>query len=153
MQYAVIFDRIFRFAITGSRVRNYDGLGGQLLFAWLHQHHVLHWTDTQLTIDWAEVPDVVVELSDAINDLYWKSIDRPKIAHWLAAYDLVAGTLTPHPASKWAVRDLALEGLPRELTDAVMDDEFPLSMFYEALSKKMTDVIESTSGITGALVE
>ncbi len=153
VQYAVIFDRIFRFAITGSRVRNYDGLGGQLLFAWLHQHHVLHWTDTQLAIDWAEVPDVVVELSDAINDLYWKSIDRPKIAHWLAAYDLVAGTLTPHPASKWAVRDLALEGLPRELTDAVMDDEFPLSMFYEALSKKMTDVIESTSGITGAPVE
>ncbi|MFM9876869.1 MAG: DUF6421 family protein [Rhodoglobus sp.] len=149
VQYAVIFDRIFRFAITGSRVRNYDGVGGQLLFAWLHQHHVLHWTDTQLTIDWADVPDVVVELSDAINDLYWKSIDRPKIAHWLAAYDLVAGTLTPHPASKWAVRDLALEVLPRELTDAVMDDEFPLSMFYEALSKKMTDVIESTSGITG----
>src|SRR5690606_21787449 len=26
VQYAVIFDRIFRFAITGSRVRNYDGL-------------------------------------------------------------------------------------------------------------------------------
>src|SRR5690606_8101969 len=37
VQSAVIFDRIFRFAITGSRVRNYDGLGGQLLFAWLHQ--------------------------------------------------------------------------------------------------------------------
>jgi len=148
VQYAVIFDRIFRFAITGSRVRNYDGLGGQLLFAWLHQHHVLHWTDTQLTIDWAEVPDVVVALSDEINELYWKSIDRPKVAHWLAAYDLVASTLTPHPASRWAVRDLPLEGQPRELTDAVMDDEFPLSMFYEALSKKMTDVIESTSGIT-----
>ncbi len=148
VQYAVIFDRIFRFAITGSRVRNYDGVGGQLLFAWLHQHHVLHWTDTQLTIDWADVPDVVVSLSDAINDLYWHSIDRPKVAHWLAAYDLVAGTLTPHPASKWAVRDLPLEGLPRELTDQVMDDEFPLSMFYEALSKKMTAVIESTSGIT-----
>ncbi|HYH77388.1 MAG TPA: DUF6421 family protein, partial [Arthrobacter sp.] len=26
VQYAIIFDRIFRFAITGSRVRNYDGL-------------------------------------------------------------------------------------------------------------------------------
>ena len=152
VQYAVIFDRIFRFAITGSRVRNYDGLGGQLLFAWLHQHHVLHWTDTQLTIDWADVPDVVVALSDEINELYWKSIDRPKVAHWLAAYDLVASTLTPHPASKWAVRDLPLEGLPRELTDAVMDDEFPLSMFYEALSKKMGDVIESTSGITASSV-
>ncbi|MEQ1734919.1 MAG: DUF6421 family protein [Rhodoglobus sp.] len=153
VQYAVIFDRIFRFAITGTRARNYDGVGGQLLFAWLHQHHVLHWTDTQLTIDWADVPDVVVALSDAINDLYWHSIDRPKVSHWLAAYDLVASTLTPHPASKWATRDLPLEGLPRELTDQVMDDEFPLSMFYEALSKKMTAVIESTSGVTGASVE
>jgi hypothetical protein len=148
VQYAVIFDRIFRFAITGSRVRNYDGLGGQLLFAWLHQHHVLHWTDTRLTIDWAEVPDVVVALSDAINDLYWASIDRPKVAHWLAAYDLVSSTLTPHPASKWAVRDLPLDGPPKGLTDAVLDDEFPLSMFYEALSKKMADVIASTAGIT-----
>ncbi len=150
VQYAVIFDRIFRFAITGTRVRNYDGLGGQLLFAWLHQHGVLHWTDTRLTIDWAEVPDVVVALSDAINELYWRSIDRPKVAHWLAAYDLVSSTVTPHPASRWAARDLPLEGTPRELTDAVMDDEFPLSMFYEALAKKMTQVIESTAGITGA---
>jgi len=148
VQYAVIFDRIFRFAITGSRVRNYDGLGGQLLFAWMHQHHVLNWTDTALTIDWPDVQDVVIALSDEINDLYWKSIDRPKTAHWLAAYDLVSTTLTPHPASKWAVRDLPLDGPPRGLTDAVMDDEFPLSMFYEALGKKMAAVIESTAGIT-----
>ena len=34
------FDRLFRFPITGDRVRNYDGLGGQLLFAYLHQHDV-----------------------------------------------------------------------------------------------------------------
>jgi hypothetical protein len=149
VQYAVLFDRIFRFAITGSRVRNYDGLGGQLLFAWLHQHHVLHWTDTQLTIDWDEVPDVVIALSDSINDLYWHSIDRPKMAHWLAAYALVAETLTPNPASRWAVRDLPLDGPPKGLTDAVLDDEFPLSMFYEALGKKMAGVIESTAGITG----
>jgi hypothetical protein len=149
VQYAVIFDRIFRFAITGSRVRNYDGLGGQLLFAWMHQHHVLHWTDTQLAIDWTEVADVVIALSDEINELYWRSIDRPKMAHWLAAYDLVSATLTPNPASRWAVRDLPLDGPPKGLTDAVMDDEFPLSMFYEALAKKMAGVIESTSGITG----
>src|SRR5699024_9883753 len=84
VQYAVIFDRIFRFALTGSRSRNYDGLGGQLLFAWLHQRGVLHWTDTTLTIDWHDVPDVVVALGDAINDLYWRSIDRPKKSHWLA---------------------------------------------------------------------
>jgi len=150
VQYAVIFDRIFRFAITGNRVRNYDGLGGQLLFAWMHQHHVLHWTDTRLTFDWDAVPDVVIALGKQIDELYWASIDRPKKAHWLAAYDMIAETLTPNPASVWA------EGLPREVlagapkgyTDAVLDDEFPLSMFFEALEKKMKTVIASTAGIT-----
>jgi hypothetical protein len=151
-QYAILFDRLFRFPLTGSRVRNYDGLGGQLLFAWLHQRDVLHWTDTSLAIDWAEVPDVVVALSDAIDHLYWQSIDRPKTAHWLAAYDLVRSVLTPHPASRWArgLSDEILSGPPRAMTDEVLDDEFPLSMFYEALQKKMGDVIEATKGITGA---
>ena len=149
VQYAVIFDRIFRFAITGSRVRNYDGLGGQLLFAWLHQRGVLHWTDTSLTFDWDEVPAAVVALGDAIDELYWRSIDRPKTAHWLAAYDLVRGVLTPHPASLWArgLPDDVLAGPPKGFTDAVRDDEFPLSMFYEALERKMRDVIASTAGI------
>ncbi|MDQ4489658.1 DUF6421 family protein [Sinomonas sp. ASV486] len=151
VQYAVIFDRIFRFAITGGRVRNYDGLGGQLLFAWMHQHHVLHWTDTKLTIDWDRVPEVVSALGDSIDELYWRSIDRPKVAHWLAAYELVSNTVTPHPASRWAKGPdaLPLTGTPREITDQVLDDEFPLSMFYEALEKKMRSVIESTAGITG----
>lgn len=152
VQYAVIFDRIFRFAITGSRVRNYDGLGGQLLFAWLHQRGVLHWTDTALAFDWDEVPAAVVALADAIDELYWRSIDRPKTAHWLAAYDLVRATLTPNPASAWArgLPDEILAGAPKGYTDAVLDDEFPLSMFFEALDKKMKPVIESTAGITGA---
>jgi hypothetical protein len=44
---------------------------------------------------------------------------------------------------------LPLSGAPRGLTDQVLDDEFPLSMFYEALEKKMRPVIESTAGITG----
>lgn len=150
MQYAVIFDRIFRFAITGTRVRNYDGLGGQLLFAWLHQHHVLHWTDTALSFDWEAVPDVVIALGAEIDELYWASIDRPKKAHWLAAYEMLTQTLTPNPASVWA-GGLPLEvlaGAPKGYTDLVLDDEFPLSMFFEALDKKMKPVIESTVGIT-----
>jgi len=152
VQYAVIFDRIFRFAITGTRVRNYDAVGGQLLFAWLHQRDVLHWTDTALAFDWADVPAAVVALGDAIDDLYWRSIDRPKTAHWLAAYELVRSVLTPNPASAWArgLPDEVLGGAPRGYTDAVNDDEFPLSMFYEALEKKMRDVIASTAGIRAA---
>jgi hypothetical protein len=148
-RYAIVFDRIFRFPLAGGRVRNYDGLGGQLLFAWLHQHGVLHWTDSRLSIDWAALPDVVVELSDTINQLYWRSIDRPRTAHWLAAYDLVSSILTPHPASRWArgLPEDVLAGPPKGFTDAVLDDEFPLSMFYEALSRKLSPVIESTRGI------
>ncbi|WP_104199576.1 DUF6421 family protein [Cryobacterium sp. Y29] len=155
VQYAVIFDRIFRFAITGNRVRNYDGLSGQLLFAWMHQHGVLHWTDTRLTFDWEAVPDVVIALGAQIDELYWASIDRPKKAHWLAAYEMISKTLTPNPASTWA-RGLPLEvlaGAPKGYTDQVLDDEFPLSMFFEALEKKMRTVIESTAGITGSAVD
>jgi len=151
VQYAVIFDRIFRFAITGTRVRNYDAVGGQLLFAWLHQRGALHWTDTSLTFDWDAVPAAVIALGEQIDDLYWRSIDRPKIAHWLAAYELVSATLTPHPASEWSAglsRDV-LAGPPSGYTDRVLDDEFPLSMFFEALERKMRPVIESTRGITG----
>jgi hypothetical protein len=149
VQYAVVFDRIFRFAMTGTRKRNYDAVAGQLMFAWMHQHGVLHWTNNKLSIDWAALPDVVVQLGDAIDELYWRSIDRPKIAHWLAAYELVAGTLTPHPASVWAkgADALPVEGEPGELTDQLLDDEFPLSMFYEALQRKIAPVIESTKGI------
>ncbi|WP_298742055.1 DUF6421 family protein [uncultured Microbacterium sp.] len=151
VQYAVLFDRIFRFAITGSRVRNYDGLGGQLLFAWLHQRGVLHWTDTALAFDWDDVPSAVISLADTIDRLYWESIDRPKVAHWLAAYELVRAVVTPHPASQWArgLSDDVLSGPPSGYTDAVLDDEFPLSMFFEALEKKMRPVITSTEGIRG----
>ena len=150
--YAVVFDRIFRFPLTGSRVRNYDSVAGQLLFAWLHQHGVLQWTDTQLSIDWEAMPDVVVQLSDRINELYWKSIDRPKIVHWLEAHKLLAEVLSPHPASHFLAGTVPLDGAPSGITDHVLDDEFPLSMFYEALGKKLGPTIQATAGITGARV-
>jgi hypothetical protein len=97
------------------------------------------------------VPDAVIALAEQIEQLYWRSIDRPKTAHWLAAYDLVRSVLTPNPASRWArgLPDEILAGAPKGFTDAVLDDEFPLSMFFEALDKKMKPVIESTVGIRG----
>ncbi|MFL6111575.1 MAG: DUF6421 family protein, partial [Catenulispora sp.] len=70
VQYAILFDRLFRFPITGGRVRNYDGLGGQLLFAYLHRHGFVHWTDNRLTIDWARVADGVLALREAVMELY-----------------------------------------------------------------------------------
>ncbi|MYY14046.1 MULTISPECIES: DUF6421 family protein [unclassified Streptomyces] len=152
VQYAVLFDRMFRFPVTGERVRNYDGLGGQLLFAYLHQHDVVRWTDNTLKIDWARAPQITNQLCAEIEKLYRDGIDRPKLVHWFAAYDLVARYLSPHPGSRWAKGPDALDLTkpPRKLVDDVLPDEFPLSMFYEALAKKLKHVIASTKGITAA---
>jgi hypothetical protein len=150
VQYAVLFDRLFRFPLTGERVRNYDGLGGQLLFAYLHKHDAVRWTDNKLHIDWQRAPQVTNQLCAEIEDLYRTGIDRPKLVHWFAAYDLVASYLSPHPGSVWAKGPDALDlsQPPRKLVDDVLPDEFPLSMFYEALAKKLRGVIASTKGIT-----
>ncbi|MBB6344275.1 hypothetical protein FHU36_000784 [Nonomuraea muscovyensis] len=149
VQHAILFDRLFRFPITGERVRNYDGLGGQLLFAYLHRNDIVRWTDNRLTIDWERAADGVADLRGEVEKLYRDSIDRSKLAHWLAAYELVSAYVEPHPASTWAK---GVEALPEEQkakVDAVLPDEFPLSMFYEALRRKLADVVESTKGIRG----
>ncbi|GIH71073.1 DUF6421 family protein [Sphaerimonospora thailandensis] len=147
VQYAILFDRLFRFPITGERVRNYDGLGGQLLFAYLHRSDIVRWTDNRLTIDWARVADGVADLRGEVDKLYRDGIDRPKAAHWLAAHQLVATYVEPHPTSVWRQGGRALPAEQKAMVDAVLPDEFPLSMFYEALRRKLTEVVESTRGI------
>jgi hypothetical protein len=139
VQYAILFDRLFRFPITGSRVRNYDGLGGQLLFAYLHKHGYLRWTDNQLTIDWERVAGGVVALREEVETLYRDGIDRSKVAYWGAAHDLVATYVTPASDSRWVrgVRSYPDVEDPRPLIDDVRDDEFPLSIFYVSLKQKL----------------
>ncbi|MFJ7156364.1 DUF6421 family protein [Streptomyces sp. NPDC101118] len=155
VQYAVLFDRMFRFPLSGDRNRNYDGLGGQLLFAYLHKHDVIRWTDNKLKIDWQRAPQITNQLCAEIEKLYRDGIDRPKLVHWFKAYELVSTYLAPHPGSKWAKGPDALDLTqpPRKLVDDVLPDEFPLSMFFEALSKKLKDVIASTKGITAQSAE
>src|SRR5690606_32623810 len=135
VQVAVIFDRMFRFPVTGERVSNYDGLGGQLLFAYLHKHDVVRWTDNKLSIDWERAPQVTNELCAEIDKLYLDGIDRPKLVHWFAGYELVSRNLAPHPGSTCAKGPgaLVLSLPPRKLVDDVLPAEFPLRMFYEAL--------------------
>ncbi|SFD07456.1 DUF6421 family protein [Streptomyces aidingensis] len=150
VQYAILLERLFRFPVTGERVRNYDGLGGQLLFAYLHKHDALRWTDNRLSLDWRRAREVTDRLRREIGQLYRDGIDRPKLVHWFKAYELVAAYLAPHPGSVWAkgpdALDLSLP--PRKLVDEVLPDEFPLSLFYEALQRKLRKVIASTRGIT-----
>jgi hypothetical protein len=129
--------------VTGSRVRNYDGLGGQLLFAFLHKEGYLHWTDNRLTIDWDRVADGVAALRAKVQDLYHSGIDRSKLGQWIAAHDLVATYVLPVDNSRWAKesRDLPEVEEPKELVDLVKDDEFPLSLFYVQLARKLEPVL------------
>jgi hypothetical protein len=147
VQYAILFDRLFRFPVTGSRVRNYDGLGGQLLFAFLHREGFLHWTDNRLTVDWPRIVDGVGALRERVLDLYHSGIDRSKLAQWIAAHDLVSEYVPAAEGSRWAAarRDLPDVQEPKELVDLVKDDEFPLSLFYVQLQAKLAPVLERPS--------
>jgi hypothetical protein len=139
VQYAILLDRLLRFPITGPRRRNYDGLGGQLLFAYLHRHAYLHWTDNRLTIEWERVGEGVAALHRELRELYRAGIDRTKLQHWAAAHDLVAASVAPAIGSRWARSVRGFEDLedPRPYVDLVLDDEFPLSVFYSSLRAKL----------------
>ena len=139
VQYAILLDRLLRFPVTGARVRNYDGLGGQLLFAYLHRHGYLHWSDNRLTIEWLRVGEGVRALHEEVQACYRQGIDRSKLQHWAAAHDLVAANVPPASGSVWAApaRDLADVEDPRPYVDLVLEDEFPLSIFYSSLKAKL----------------
>ena len=139
VQYAILFDRLLRFPIIGPRVRNYDGLGGQLLFAHLHRHGHVHWTDNRLTVEWGSVADGVAALREEVLALYRAGIDRSKLTHWIAGHDLVAASVTAAAGSRWAAgaRELDETGDPRGYLDLVLEDEFPLSIFYSSLKAEL----------------
>jgi hypothetical protein len=143
VQYAILFDRIFRFPVTGTRVRNYDGLGGQLLFAYLHRHGFVHWTDNRLTVEWDRLPEGVAGLRAEVETLYREGIDRSKLAQWGAAHDLVARYVPATSGSTWAAAVRVYPDVedPRGYIDDVNPDEFPLSMFYTSLKQKLQPVI------------
>ena len=137
----ILFDRLFRFPVTGDRVRNYDGLGGQLLFAYLHQHDVAALDRQPAAASTGSAPPQVTnQLCAEIETLYRDGIDRSQArpldrgaTSWSPRY------LAPHPGSTWAKGPDALPltaaaGKAR-MVDDVLPDEFPLSMFYEALPR------------------
>ena len=142
MKYAILFDRILRFPITGSRVRNYDGLGGQLLFAYLHQNGVIRWSSNRLWIDWRRLDGAVADLRGRLDALYREGIDLSRVSYWAATHDLIAEFVRPNIASQWTRENRVIsdEAEPRAWVDRVLDDEFPLSMFYETLKKKLGEL-------------
>ena len=148
VQYGVLFDRLFRFPLTGGRVRNYDGLAGQILFGYLHGTGILTWRNNTLTIDWERLPEGVDELRLEIEALYRTGISSSKVRYWIAAHDLVSKYVQPNLGSQWtpearAGRD---EADHKAWVNLVNPDEFPLSMFYQSLGAKLLPTIEASSG-------
>jgi hypothetical protein len=139
--YAILFDRIFRFPISGTRTRNYDGLGGQLLFAYLHQHDVLVWHDNQLAVRWDKLYDGMDGLRQELLALYKFGSDASKMNFWLTAHDLVSKYVPPNVASKWKKDSRAItdEFDLKKWIDLVHPDEFPLGSFHVNLQRKMTN--------------
>ncbi len=137
--WAILLDRIFRFPITGTRVRNYDALGGQLLFAYLHQKDVLVWQDNRLSIRWPLLTDAVAGLRDEVRALYKLGADCSKLTLWLAAHDLVSRYVRPNVASRWKAetREITDEEDPKKWIDLVHPDEFPLGTFHLNLQRRL----------------
>jgi hypothetical protein len=152
VQTAILFDRLFRFPVTGTRVRNYDGLGGQLLFGFLHSRGTIRWTNNRLTIDWKDVAGGVLGLLEKVETLYRSGIDLPKVRYWMSAHDLVSSYVAPSMASRWAdgAATLRDEPEPKKWIDAVGDDEFPLSVFYTQLQPKLAPALAVRSTVGSA---
>ena len=115
-------------------MRNYDGLGGQLLFGYLHDRGVVRWTDNRLLIDWDRVEDGVGELRELVEELYRHGIDTSKVTV-LDRRPRPGVAIRRRPTSgRSGVRSARVysdEAEPRAWIDRVLDDEFPLNMFYE----------------------
>jgi hypothetical protein len=139
VSYAILFDRIFRFPVVGTRVKNYDGLGGQLLFSYLHQKEALVWCDNHLTVNWELLPMTVNGLREEIQALYRRGADCSKVSFWLDAHDLIAAYVKPNVASRWKrdSREITDEADPKKWIALVHDDEFPLGNFHVNLQKKL----------------
>ena len=137
--WSILLDRVLRFPITGSRVRNYDALGGQLLFAYLHQHDILVWRDNQLTIHWDALGPAIHGLREELARLYKNAADSSKLAFWLAGHELIARYVRPNVASQWKAGERVINDerdLKRWLA-LVQEDEFPLGNFHLNLQRKL----------------
>ena len=149
VMYSVLFDRIFRFAVTGERIRNYDSLAGQIIFSYLHSRKVLNWRDNVLTINWLTLDENINNLRLEIEALYRDGINSSKVLYWSNAYKLVANIVQPSVASNWQSPEFNFKRSNKEILDDILEDEFPLSLFHEALLKKIHPTLVQCSGITG----
>ncbi len=142
VSFAILFDRLFRFPITGTRVKNYDGLAGQLLFAFLHERDILIWCDNRLRVDWVGLSAAIEELRRELALLYRHGATCSKLAFWIEGHDLISRYVKPSVASRWKKdsRVIDSEADPARWIHCVEDDEFPLGSFHLNLKRRLEQI-------------
>ena len=139
--WAIVLDRVLRFPVTGSRVRNYDALGGQILFGALHQSDAVLWRDGHLEIRWAAPPDAMAALDAELHALYKTGAECSRVALWMAAHDLVSRHVRPNIGSRWKPGALPDESDPKAWLALTHDDEFPLGNFHLLLQRRLGEAV------------
>ena len=135
--WAIVLDRLLRFPITGSRVRNYDALGGQTLFGALHQADAVLWRDSRLEIRWDALPDAMASLDAELHALYKAGAECSRIALWFAGHAFVSRHVHPNVGTRWNSHAVPDESDPKAWLALVHDDEFPLGNFHLLLQKRL----------------
>ena len=144
VQYAILFDRLFRFPVTGSRVKQLRRPGRPAALR-LPAPPRARALDRQPAAH--RVDDRRRRRRRAARGglaLYRDGIDRSKLAQWGAAHDLVASYVPAATGSRWAkdARSYPEVEDPRPYLDDVQPDEFPLSMFYTQLKGKLAPALD-----------
>ncbi len=135
--WAIVLDRILRFPTTGPRVRNYDALGGQILFGALHQSDAALWRDNHLEIRWDALPEAMAALDGELHSLYKTGAECSRVALWLAAHAFVSRHVHPNVGSRFLHGALPDESDPKAWLALAHDDEFPLGNFHLLLGRKL----------------
>ena len=135
--WAIVLDRILRFPITGLRVRNYDALGGQMLFGALHQSDAVLWRDSHLEIRWDALPEAMASLDAELHTLYKTGAECSRVALWMEAHNLVSRHVRPNIGSRWKPGALPDESNPKAWLALAHDDEFPLGNFHLLLQRRL----------------
>lgn len=131
--HVVLLDRMLRFPVTGSRVRNYDGLAGQILFGVMQSAGAVETQGEVLHVDWGRVPQAAWHLRDEIEALYEAGSTQSQPQHWLNGWDFVAKYVDPTPDSKIPTARRSAKIDRADVLGWVANDEFPLHTLYKAL--------------------
>ena len=141
--YAIVFDRLFRFPLVGSRQKNYDSLAGQILTNALLTSGALVWADGVLSYDWRQMEATVKGLYASIVELEAAALSAPEKHDWKTAYELVARYVAPSEGTTFLRAPLSECVFDKERQNfrTVLDDEFPLSKFHVWLGREVGKVM------------